>query len=427
MYIRDIITKKRNKEELDNEEIKFFIFNYFKGEILEEQAAALLTLMYTNGMTIKEMTYIAETMAETGTEMELYRTAGKIVDIHAIGGISDKIILIMIPILKALDIPIAKMTGRELGIMSKLESIEGYKVENDLDTLKNDIKQSGIGIGIEPKNLAPIEDKLYKLRYNIACDNNMELIAISIMSQKLAIGCKNIIIEVTYGENAYVKTFADAKKLCKYLVQIGKILNRNVVCFITELKDIIGKTMGNSIEIDEICKCLKGEIPDDIKERVLEFGNAILTVTGFSKNDSQNKRKIMEIIYSGEAYENFKNMISYKGGNIEDLEKNIEAKNIIPVMSNVSGYISEVDVNKVRMICRYLNAIKRNAKDEIDREAGVSILKGVGDTVRPGEIIAYIHTNEDNKITKAVSEIKEAFYISDKKVNMSKEIELKVE
>lgn len=426
MYIRDIITKKRNKEELDNEEIKFFIYNYFKGEILEEQAAALLTLLYTNGMTIREMTYIAEAMAETGEEMELYRVAGKVVDIHAIGGISDKIIIMMIPILKALNIPISKLSGRELGIMTKLEAIDGYKLECDIENLKNDIENFGIGIAKEPKNLAPIEEKLYKLRYNIACDNNMELIAISIMSQKLAVGCKNVIIEVTYGENAYVKSFSDAKKLCKILVDIGKNVNRNVVCFISKLNHPIGKKIGAIIEIDEIVECLKGEMRDDIKERILEIGSAILEVTGLEKNPTKAKKKIIEIINSGEAYEKFKEIVENKGGKIEDLEKLHEAKNIIPIMASREGYISEIDVNKIRMVCRYLNVIKKDADDKIDKEAGVSVEKRIGDLIRPGEIIAYVHTNEDNKISKAVSEVKEAFILSDKRVVRTNELELKI-
>ena len=426
MYIRDIINKKRNKGELDNEEIKFFIYNYFKGEILEEQAAALLTLMYTNGMSLKEMTYLAQTMAETGEEMELYRVAGKIVDIHTIGGISDKTVIIMLPILRALNIPACKLSGRELGIATKLESINGYKMEENIDELKKNLQESGIGIAKEPSNLAPIEEKLYKLRYNIACDNNMELIAISIMSQKLAVGCKNIIIEVTYGENAYVKTFADAKKLCKILVDIGKNVNRNVVCFISKLNHPLGRNSGAIIEIDEIVEALKGNIESDIKERILEFGSSILGITGIEKNVAKAKKKIIDVINSGEAYENFKEIIRNNNGDIEDLEKKHNAKNVVPVMANMSGYISEIDVNKIRMVCRYLDVIKKNINDDIDKEAGVSIVKKIGDKVRLGEIIAYVHTNEDNKITRAVAEVKDAFILSDKKVTKTNEFELKI-
>lgn len=426
MYIRDIIAKKRNKMELDNEEIKFFIYNYFKGEILEEQAAALLTLMYTNGMTVREMTYLAEGIAETGEEMELYRIASRIVDIHTIGGISDKIVVLLMCILNALNVSTCKLTGRELGIMTKLEAVEGYKVENNLDKLKEDIQNYGIGIAKEPANLAPIEDKLYKLRYNIACDNNMELIAISIMSQKLAVGCKNIVIEVTYGENAYVKTIQDAKKLCKILTQIGQNINRNVICFVTKLNHPLGRNSGAIIEIDEIVECLNGEMESDVKERILEFGSAILEITEIEKNPSKAKKQIMDVINSGAAYESFKKMITEKGGKVEDIEKPHKAKNYVPIMSTMNGYIAEIDVNKIRMVCRYLNVIKRNENDDIDKEAGVSIVKKVGDLIKPGEIIAYVHTNEDNKISRAISEVKDAFIISDKKISKTKEIDFKI-
>lgn len=426
MYIRDIIARKREKHELNNEEIKFFIYNYFKGEILEEQAAALLTLLYNNGMTMDEMTYLAQTMAETGEELELYRNAGRIVDIHTIGGISDKVIFIMMAVMKALNIPFCKLTGRELGILSKLESIEGYKVENSIEKLKADIETIGAGIAVEPANLAAVEEKLYKLRYNIACENNMELIAISIMSQKIATGCKNIIIEVTYGENAYVKTLNDAKKLCKILTQIGKKVNRNVICFITKLNHTIGISNGVGIEIDEVVKALKGKMSEDIKERVLEFGSAILEITGVETNSSKAKKRILETLESGQAYESFKELISQKGGNTENLEKEHKAKHIVPITATAEGYISEIDVNVVRMVCRYLNVIKRNIDDKIDEDAGVSITKKIGDEIRPGEILGYIHTNEDNKISRAVLDAKNAFILSNKKVSKSNDIEARI-
>lgn len=415
MYIRDLITKKRKKEGLDSEEIRFFIFNYFKNEILEEQAAALLTLMYTNGMSINEMTNMISAIAETGEEMELYRMSNKITEIHAIGGISDKIIIILTTILGALNIETAKIIGREPGIVSKLESINGYTIEKDFDKFKENIKNSNMGILLEATNLAPVEDRLYKLRYNIACDNNMELIALSIMSQKMAIGCKNILVEITVGENAYVKTENDAKKLAKYLVEIGKNLNRNVVCFITELKQPIGKCFGNNMEINEIMDFLQGNMDEEIKNKVLEFGNSIMEITGYGTNEKQNKRKILETIESGQAYQRFKQLVKQGNGNIE--EKLEKAKNIIPIMSTVEGYVEEIDVNKIRMNSRYLGSIKSKEGNEVDRTAGIEFVKKIGDSVRPGEIIAYLHTNNENKITQGVREIREAFLISDKKIS----------
>lgn len=415
MYIRDLITKKRKKQELDNEEIKFFIFNYFKNEISEEQAAALLTLMYTNGMSLNEMKDMISVIAETGEEMELYRLSNKITEIHAIGGISDKIIIILMTILGALNIETAKIVGREPGIVSKLESINGYEIEKDFNKFKDNIANSNMGILMEAKNLAPVEDRLYKLRYNIACDNNMELIALSIMSQKLAIGCKNILIEITTGENAYVKTESDAKKLAKYLVEIGKKLNRNVVCFITDLKQPIGRCFGNNMEINEIIDFLQGDMNEEIKNKVLEFGNSIMQITGYGTNEKQNKKKILETIESGQAYQRFKQLVQQGNGNID--EKLEVAKKIVPIMSGVEGYVEEIDVNKIRMTGRYLGAIKSRTGDSIDRTAGIELVKKIGDTVRAGEIIAYLHTNNENKITQGVSEVKEAFIISEKKIS----------
>ena len=192
IYIKDLINKKMNKKELTEDEIDFFISSYYRNEISEAQAAALISLMHIFGLSENETAYLVNAMAQTGDELELYRISNKLVDIHPIGGISDKITIILLSILNGLNIPIVKIAGRELGLEDRLSSIEGYQVENDVLNFKEYLSKNNIAILNEFKNMVPVENKIYNLRKDIACDHDIKLIAISIMSQKIAIVCKNI-------------------------------------------------------------------------------------------------------------------------------------------------------------------------------------------------------------------------------------------
>jgi len=426
MYIRDIIAKKRNKEILTEEEIRFFIFGYFKEEISDAQAAALMTAMHIYGLSEDEMADMIQAMSETGEELEFYRISNKITDIHTIGGVSDKIILMLIAIINSLDVPSVKVIGRELGMEDRLLSIPGYKIEDNIEELQNDISQYGMGILKSIKNLVPIEKKMYKLRHEIACDDNMELIATSIMSQKIALGFYNIFFQITYGENAYVKTLADAKILAKYLVKIGKKQMRNVSCVVTSLNETIGSCFGNILELREIYKWLSGNLPEDIEEIILNFGSIILKNSNLCKDAGKGKKIIKETIYNGNALKSFTKLITSKGGDIRVLEKDIIAKNMIPITLSLEGYIEKIDVNKLRMLAKYLNAIRGIDSDELDIGAGIIFNKKVGDYVEAGGIVAYIYTNNDIKIEQAVKQARELFIISSNRIRTKPFIEFEI-
>lgn len=416
LYIRDIIKKKRNREALTEDEMNFFIQGYFKGEISEAQSAALLTVIYIYGLSEKEVMYIANAIAQTGEELEFYRISSKITSINSLGGISDKIILMLLAILHALDLPAGKVIGKELGMEDRLISIPNYKLEDDIEKLKNSLLVDKIGILKSINNLVPVEDKLYKLRREIACDSNINLIAISIMSQQIALGFNNIFFEITYGKNAYVKTVAEAKELAKYLINIGKKIMRNVSCAVTTFNEPIGKSFGNLLEIKEVYDSLSGKMEPDVENMILEFGSSILSMSTDVKDQNKNKKKIIEAVQSGNALKSFEAMISLRGGDIDILKKEVNVKNVVPIMSNFSGYIHEIDVNELRMVARYIDAIRTKQSDKLDVGAGISFNKKVGDKVGKGEIIAYLYTNNETKIEKAVVDIRQAFKISDKKI-----------
>ncbi len=414
MYIRDLIRKKRDKQELTQDEARFFIFSYFKNEILNEQAAALLTLMYTNGITSKEMAYLTKAMAETGVECELYKISNRIVDIHPIGGMDDKIIIMLNAIIASLGIPICKTVGREIGILDKLNKIKTYQLENDLKSIQQSTKNKEITIIKEPYNIAPVENKLYKLRNDIACNDDPSLIAMNLMSQKLAIGVRNIVFDISYGESAYIKTYQKAKILSKYLVQLGRELERNVKCIITKLDEPVGHFFGSQLETEEILKGLQGEMEEDVKELLLELGNNVLMLSDKSTNTKENKRKILEVIRNGQAYEKLLNALpnyNYQ-----------KANHIIPVMSKEDGYVKEINVSKIRVNAKYLNAIRHNKDDILDISAGIQLNKKIGEQVNIGEILGYINTNDETKIANSVEMLKNAFVISNQKVKKTSRI-----
>ncbi len=422
MDIKSIINRKREKKELSEEEIRFFIFSYFKNEILEEQAAALLTLIYTNGITEKEMAYLTMAMSETGEELDLYKISNSIIDFHPIGGIEDKIIIVLMCIIASLNIPIAKVLGRELGLEDRLSAIPNYKVDSDIDMLSNLLKETNIGIIAEPNNIAPVEEKLYRLRNNIACNDDISLITMSIMSQKLAIGAKNVVFDITYGQNAYVKTYEKARKMAVYFSNIGKNVNRNVKCVISSFNEPIGRYFGNILEIEEIIDILHNKMTDDVEESIIIIGTIMLKMLNINNNEKQCKDILINSIKSGKAFESFVMFLKYKGINIDQIINREKEKYIVPIVSNENGYVQEIDLDQIRNTGIYLNAIKQKKDDKLDIGAGISFFKKVGDTINKGDIIGYIHTNNETKITNAVNNLQRAYMISTKKINKKSRI-----
>ncbi len=421
MYIRDIILKKKQKGSLTEDEIKFSIQNYFKGEITEAQMAALMTAMNIFRLNEKEIHWFINAMAETGEQFEFYRLSNKITDIHILGGMSDKVLIILLCILNSLGLPSAKVIDRELGIEDRIFSLTKNSLNTDIVKFKNDIQNFGIGLLKNNQNLAPIEEKLYKLRHEISCDNDMGLIATSIMSQKIALGFSNIFFEITYGANAYVKTLSDAKILARYLTSIGKKELRNVGCVVTPLNQPLGNTFGNLLELKEIYEFLSGKVNYELEETILTFGSNILAISNYSNNVNKNKKMIKEKLQNGDAIKSFEKLLNTCGADTELLKKDINIKNKIPVMSSENGYLEEIDVNELRKLSQYINAIRKTSLDNLDIGAGVVFNKKIGDTIKKGDILGFIYTNNDTKIENAVELAKNMFKITDKKMlNLSR-------
>lgn len=423
MNIIDIIESKKIGKELAKEEIEFFVNGYTKGDITDYQASALIMAICINGMTIQEISNLTMAMANSGEILDLKEIAKNTVDKHSTGGIGDKVTLILMPIIASMGVPIAKMSGRSLGItggtVDKLQSIPGYRTDIDVEEFKSNVKEIGISLISQSANLAPADKKLYALRDTTACVNSIPLIASSIMSKKIASGAKNIILDVTCGKGAFMETRNDAKILSKLMKYIGREANKNVMCILTNMNEPVGYSVGNSLEVVEAVKALKGDMSDDVKELILTFGSYMLKMAGLGENIEENRNKIIKEIESGKAYNKFVELVKRQGGDasyIEDLEKFEKAPFITPVICEKSGFVSELSAEMVGRASLELGAGRQRKDDAIDSRVGIIVCKKTGDKVEKGEAIAYVHANSTEKAENAVLKVKNAYTITDKKV-----------
>lgn len=415
LYIRDLIRKKRKKEELTTEELDFFVDSYYNNSILPEQISALVTLMYVNGLSYREISYLAEKISQTGKIQDLFKFSDKVLDIHPIGGIDDKIIVILLAVFATLKLPVVKIVDREIGFLDRIMDIGGYKLETQYDIIKERIGEEIVIID-EPEEIAPLELKLYKLRNDIACNDDTSLIAISLMSQKLAMGVKNIVFDITYGEKAYVKTLQDARKLAKILCQMGKETSKGVRCVITAMDEPIGKYFGNILELKEVSEALKGNMSPDVKIMVEELGNsAMQLINPLSKKD-ENIKLINEAIKSGSALETLEEYMAGIGLELD------EAVNVVPVLSPFEGYVEEINVSAARVLAKELNAIRYSKEEYVDLGSGLEFCKKIGDRVNKGDILGVVYTNNTDKVAHAVEAFLDMYKLSNKKVKVSSRV-----
>ena len=423
MDINSIIRKKRNKKELNSEEIKLFIGKYTKGEITEAQAGALLSYIYVNGLTENEIINLAKEMAESGEKIDLSDISNKIVDKHSTGGVGDKATLILIPVIAALGLPVAKISGRGLGItggtIDKLEAIPGFDTQINLEEFKENIKKVGASIINQNFNIAPAEKKMYKLRNEVACGDCISLIAANLLSLKLATGSNKIVFDITCGNGTYLKTKEEAKKLAKLLIKLGKKIGKDIGCVITSMDEPLGYAIGDTLEIIETINSLKGKMPEDLGDVVVTLGSLILRLYNYEEDLEKNAKIIINTIKSGKAYEKFKEIVAAQYGSleyIENVDKFKKAKYIIPVYATENGNIEKIDSDIIGSIAKYLGAGRMDDEKKVDKTAGIILNKKIGDFVETGEIIANIHANDEKKALSSTKILEEAFKITNKRI-----------
>lgn len=426
MNILEIIAKKRDKIALNKEEIEYFIKGYTNGEITDYQAAALIMAIYINGMDYEETKNLTIAMANSGKTLDLRDISDTIIDKHSSGGVGDKITLIVMPIVAALGIPVAKMSGRGLGItggtIDKLEAIPGYRTNIGLEEFKNNIKEIGISLIGQTENLAPADKKIYALRDTISCTDSIPLIASSIMSKKIAAGANKLVLEVTCGSGAFMKNKEQAEKLSKVMREIGELAGIETVCVITNMEQPIGKNVGNALEVEEALRALKGDMEEDVKEIVLCITSQIMKLAGKGEVLEENKKVVLENIRNGKAYEKFIRLIEKQYGDVKYLDNIEKVKYIVPVQSKVSGFVSSLNAEAIGRAALALGAGRVRKEDNIDYTCGIVLEKKIGDKVEVGDTIAYIHSNKEEVIEEVKEKIEEAYKISSNKPEEYKHI-----
>ena len=427
MNIQDIIAKKRDGLSLEKEEIAYFVKEYTNGNITDYQAAALVMAIYIRGLNEEETTNLTLEMANSGEILDLSKISETIIDKHSTGGVGDKITLILMPIIASLGIPVAKMSGRGLGFTGgtadKLEAIPGYVADVTIQKFVENVEKIGICLATQTGDLAPADKKIYALRDTISCTSSMPLIASSIMSKKIAAGANKIVLDVTCGSGAFMKTKEDSITLSNMMKKIGDLAKRETICVITNMDEPVGYSIGNSLELIETVECLKGNIPQDIKEIVTTIGSYIIKLAGQGDNLEENKIKILENINNGKAYNKFLELVQNQNGDIEyikNTDKFEKAKYILPVVSKEDGFVESLNAESVGKISVNLGAGRIKKEDNIDKSVGIVLNKKVADKVKEGEILAFIYANDEEKGNAAVSELLDTFKISKSPVQKEK-------
>ena len=418
MNILDIIAKKRDSKELSKEEIEYFVKGYTAGSIKDYQAAALVMAIYINGMNDREITDLTLAMAHSGEVLDLSRFETNVVDKHSTGGVGDKVSIVLLPIVASLGVPVAKMSGRGLGFtggtVDKMESIPGYRTNIEIEEFMQNVEKVGISMIGQTMNLAPADKKIYALRDAIACVENIPLIASSIMSKKIASGANKIVLDVTVGKGAFMKTKEDAQKLAEQMTRIGNLAGREVKCILTPMDEPLGYAVGNSIEVIEAINFLKGDMPKDLKEVVLELGANMLKMAGKGESIEENKLKMLEVIENGTAFNKLVEMVKNQGGDasyLEDTTKFEKSKYISAVVTKNTGIVKEINAEEIGKLACYLGAGRIKKEDKIEPNVGIILNKKVGDHVEEQDFLAYVCANDEEKLREAERKILEIYKI----------------
>lgn len=417
----DIIEKKKHNMTLSKEEIDFLILGYTNGEIPDYQMSAFLMTVYFNGMNSEEIANLTESFVKSGDSVDLSEIDGIKVDKHSTGGVGDKISLIVIPLVASFGVPVAKMSGRGLGhtggTIDKLESIEGFRTDLSPDEFINNVNKYKMAIVGQTANLTPADKKIYALRDVTSTIDSIPLIASSIMSKKIASGADSIVLDVKVGSGAFMKTIEEAEALARTMVSIGKNLGRNTIAVITNMDQPLGHEVGNSNEVMEAIKVLKGEGSVDETEIALAIAANMCVLGGAFSNMDEAYKGLKESISSGRAIEKLKELIKIQGGNpniIDNPDLLPKAKNIHPIKADKDGYIYSIDAESIGIGAMLLGAGRKKKEDPIDPAAGITLISKMGDKVSKGDIICQLRTNLD-EIDDAMEKVKGAFVIKDEK------------
>jgi len=419
----DIIARKRDGQALSDAEIHWFIENYTTDTLPDYQAAALLMAIIIRGMKTDEVTALTTAMAQSGDTLDLSAIGSYVVDKHSSGGVGDKTSLVVLPLVAASGVPVAKMSGRGLGYsggtLDKLESISGFTSNLTEDQFIQQAQQIGLVLGGQSKDLAPADGKLYALRDVTGTVPSLPLIASSIMSKKIAAGADGIVLDVKVGSGAFMQTTDDGRELAQIMVNIGHGVGRDMVALISDMNQPLGHAVGNALEVREALDTLNGDGPVDFRTHCLEIAAYMLNLAGRGEkwtDVAAIKEELQARLTNGEALAMFRRMVEAQGGDVsmvDDPAHLPQAATQETITAATDGTISRADALDIAKAAFELGAGREKKTDVIDLAVGVVVHIKVGDQVKVGDPLATIHSNDDQKHATAKTHLDRGITISD--------------
>ena len=419
----DLIQKKRDGQELTSNEIKWLVEGYVAGTVPDYQMSAFAMAVYFKGMTTREISDLTMNMVKTGQEFDLSAIEGVKVDKHSTGGVGDKVTLILAPLVASFGVPVAKMSGRGLGhtggTLDKLEAIKGYQVERSQEDFIRQVQDIGVSVIGQSDQLVKADKLLYALRDVTATVDTIPLIASSVMSKKIAAGADAILLDVTVGEGAFMKTVDDARELAQTMVDLGKAVGRKTVAVITDMSQPLGRAIGNRLEILEAIEILQGKGREDISHFICELAQIMLGLANVEKTVEE----VRQHLENGQALAKFEEMVAAQGGDLEDLYRPVKVAHVVDIPAQESGVISALPAMEFGLYAMRLGAGRAVKTDDLDYETGIVFEKKVGDSVQKGEIVAKVYTN--GKISpQLVTEFQKYVKINDRMKRLQEIIEI---
>ena len=389
----DLIQKKRDGQELSSSEIEWLVEGYVAGTVPDYQMSAFAMAVYFKGMTTREISDLTMNMVKTGQEFDLSAIEGIKVDKHSTGGVGDKVTLILAPLVASFGVPVAKMSGRGLGhtggTLDKLEAIKGYQVERSQEDFIKQVQEIGVSVIGQSDQLVKADKLLYALRDVTATVDTIPLIASSVMSKKIAAGADAILLDVTVGEGAFMKTVEEARELAQTMVDLGKAVGRKTVAVITDMSQPLGRAIGNRLEILEAIEILQGKGREDISHFICELAQIMLSLADVEKTVEE----VRQHLENGQALTKFEEMVVAQGGDLEDLYRPVNVEHVVDIPAQETGVISALPAMDFGLYAMRLGAGRAVKSDDLDYETGIVFEKKVGDSVQKGEIVAKVYTN----------------------------------
>lgn len=411
MRMYDIIAKKRDKQKLTDDELRFFVNEYVAARIPDYQASAFLMAAFLNGLDNDETVWLTQAMAASG-DMADFSDLGLVADKHSTGGVADTTTLIVVPLVCACGLKVAKMSGRGLGhtggTLDKLESIPGMSVTLSMDNFLAQVQSVGAAVMGQTMRLCPADKMLYALRDVTATVESIPLIASSIMSKKLAAGAQIIVLDVKTGSGAFMTNESDAKALAEAMVSIGQMAGRKTAALITDMSQPLGLAVGNALEVIEAIDVLAGRATGDLLTVSLALASQMLTLAGIAPNDDSAKSMLYDALHSGRALTKLGDIIAAQGGDrrvIHDTSLMPRARIVAPLYSSVDGVLSATDCKGLGEAAGILGAGRITKDDTIDPAVGFIIKKRIGDAISKGDVLFEIHANDETTQKQAADRL----------------------